>query len=39
MPAAEKESAKEKFMSFLARKNLRITTQRQIIIDTVFSTE
>jgi Fur family ferric uptake transcriptional regulator len=39
MPVAEKESAKEKFMKFLAQKNLRITTQRQIIIDTVFSTE
>lgn len=31
-------SAKEKFLEFLARKNLRITTQRQVIIDTVFST-
>jgi Fur family transcriptional regulator, ferric uptake regulator len=39
MPAAEKESAKDKFMKFLAQKNLRITTQRQIIIDTVFNTE
>src|SRR5688572_14799419 len=39
MPVAEKESAKEKFMKFLAQKNLRITTQRQLIIDTVFSTE
>src|SRR6187399_2400203 len=39
MPAAEKESAKDKFMKFLAQKNLRITTQRQLIIDTVFSTE
>jgi Fur family transcriptional regulator, ferric uptake regulator len=39
MPAAEKESAKDKFMKFLAEKNLRITTQRQIIIDTVFNTE
>ena len=39
MPAAEKESAKNKFMKFLAQKNLRITTQRQIIIDTVFNTE
>ena len=39
MPAAENESAKDKFMKFLAQKNLRITTQRQIIIDTVFSTE
>src|SRR5687768_6915973 len=39
MPAAEKQSAKEKFMHFLAHKNLRITTQRQTIIDTVFATE
>ena len=39
MPAAEKHSAKERFMAFLERKNLRITTQRQLIIDTVFSTE
>ena len=39
MPAAEKLNAKEKFMAFLAHKNLRITTQRQVIIDTVFSTE
>ena len=39
MPAVEKESAKEKFMHFLAQKNLRITTQRQIIVDTVFNTE
>jgi Fur family ferric uptake transcriptional regulator len=39
MPCAEKQSAKEKFMRFLEEKSLRITTQRQIIIDTVFSTE
>jgi Fur family transcriptional regulator, ferric uptake regulator len=39
MPAAENQSAKAKFMDFLAQKNLRITNQRQIIIDTVFSTE
>src|SRR6187200_212911 len=39
MPAAEKESAKDKFMKFLAQKNLRITTQRQLIIDTVFNTD
>src|SRR5688572_27516999 len=39
MPVAEKHSAKEKFMHFLAHKNLRITTQRQTIIDTVFATE
>jgi Fur family ferric uptake transcriptional regulator len=36
---ADKQSAKDKFMAFLAHKNLRITTQREIIIDTVFSTE
>jgi Fur family transcriptional regulator, ferric uptake regulator len=39
MPAGDKQTAKEKFMAFLAHKNLRITTQRQVIIDTVFSTE
>src|SRR6187200_622280 len=39
MPAAEKESAKDKFMKFLAQKNLRLTAQRQAIIDTAFSTE
>lgn len=39
MPTADKQSAKEKFMNFLAQKNLRITSQRQTIIDTVFSTE
>lgn len=39
MPVADKQCTKEKFLAFLARKNLRITTQRQIIIDTVFSTE
>ena len=31
--------AKEKFMNFLALKDLRVTTQREVIIDTVFSTE
>jgi Fur family ferric uptake transcriptional regulator len=35
----EKHTAKEKFMDFLAQKCLRITSQRQTIIDTVFSTE
>lgn len=39
MPVAEKQSAKNKFMQFLAEKNLRITTQRQIIIETVFNTD
>jgi Fur family ferric uptake transcriptional regulator len=39
MPLGTNESAKQKFMEFLAEKNLRITSQRQIIVDTVFSTE
>ena len=39
MPVAEKQCAKQKFMDFLAEKNLRITSQRQVIVDTVFSTE
>lgn len=39
MPVAERKRAKEKFMDFLAKKNLRITTQRQVIVDTVFGTE
>ena len=39
MSVAEKSSAKEKFMGFLAQKNLRVTSQRQAIIDTVFSTD
>ncbi|MEW6161441.1 MAG: transcriptional repressor [Verrucomicrobiota bacterium] len=39
MPACEKAEAKKKFLEFLARKNLRITAQRQAIIETVFSTD
>src|SRR5206468_11414396 len=39
MAATEKLSAKQKFMEFLDQKNLRLTSQRQAIIDTVFSTE
>jgi Fur family transcriptional regulator, ferric uptake regulator len=39
MPLAEKQCAKQKFMDFLAEKNLRITSQRQVIVETVFSTE
>lgn len=39
MAAPEKASAKKKFMDFLGGKNLRITSQRQAIIDTVFNTE
>src|SRR5688572_9657353 len=39
MPVAEKPSAKVKFLEFLAEKHLRITSQRQIIVDTVFGTD
>ncbi|MEO6183099.1 MAG: transcriptional repressor [Verrucomicrobiota bacterium] len=39
MAAPEKASAKKKFMDFLGGKSLRITSQRQAIIDTVFNTE
>ena len=38
MPGAENLKAKKKFMDFLALKNLRITSQRQAIVDSVFST-
>jgi len=39
MPASARENAKEKFMAFLAHKNLRITAQRETIVDVVFGTE
>jgi Fur family ferric uptake transcriptional regulator len=39
MPAPQKEAAKQKFLDFLAKKNLRITSQRQAIIETVFGTD
>lgn len=39
MSAIEKTEAKRRFMDFLAKKNLRITSQRQAIVDTVFSTD
>jgi len=39
MAAGEKSAAKKKFMAFLEQKNLRLTSQRQAIIDSVFSTE
>src|SRR5213083_1088417 len=39
MAATEKPAAKQKFMEFLDQKNLRLTSQRQAIIDSVFSTE
>ena len=41
MPMAEPDRAatKEKFLQFLDQKNLRITSQRRAIVDTVFSTD
>jgi Fur family transcriptional regulator, ferric uptake regulator len=39
MPACDRRVAKQKFMEFLAQKNLRITSQRQAIIETVFTTD
>jgi Fur family ferric uptake transcriptional regulator len=39
MAATEKQAAKQRFMEFLGHKNLRLTAQRQAIIDTVFGTE
>ncbi len=35
----DKSTAKQKFLMFLEQKNLRLTTQRQAIVDTVFSTD
>ena len=39
MSAPEKVAAKQKFLDFLAKKNLRITAQRQAIVETAFSTD
>lgn len=39
MGLSGREVAKKKFMEFLAEKNLRITSQRQAIVETVFDTE
>jgi Fur family transcriptional regulator, ferric uptake regulator len=36
---ADKDTAKQKFLEFLEGKNLRMTSQRKAIIDTVFGTE
>jgi len=38
MADAEKKCARQRFLDFLGRKHLRVTAQRQAIIDTVFST-
>lgn len=39
MASPEKLAARRKFLDFLAAKKLRITAQRQAIIDTVFNTD
>src|SRR5947207_3493621 len=39
MAATEKQAAKQKFIDFLGQKNLRLTSQRQAIIESVFSTD
>ena len=39
MSKADKTPAKEKFLAFLEQKNLRITSQRRAIVDTVFGTD
>ena len=39
MSSPGKQAAKLKFLQFLEGKSLRMTAQRQAIIDTVFSTE
>jgi Fur family ferric uptake transcriptional regulator len=39
VPCATKQAAKDRFVAFLATKNLRMTSQRHAIIDSVFSTE
>src|ERR1041385_4130459 len=38
MADAAHRCAKRRFMDFLTQKNLRLTAQRQVIIDTAFST-
>ncbi len=38
MPAAGRAAAKQQFIRFLAGKKLRLTSQRQAIIDRVFET-
>jgi Fe2+ or Zn2+ uptake regulation protein len=36
---AERSAAKAKFLAFLDKRRLRVTSQRQAIVDTVFSTD
>ncbi len=39
MPQVERHAAREKFLQFLEQKNLRLTSQRRAIVDTVFATD
>lgn len=39
MAVMDRTEAKEKFNTFLMQKNLRITSQRRAIVDTVFGTD
>ena len=39
MPVTGKDAAKQRFMQFLESKSLRLTAQRQAIVDSVFDTE
>ena len=39
MSEPDRAATKEKFLQFLDQKNLRITSQRHAIVDTVFSTD
>src|SRR5438552_3222998 len=39
MADAGNKCAKQRFLEFLDRKNLRVTAQRKVIIDTAFSTD
>ena len=39
MADAGNKCAKQRFLEFLDRKNLRVTAQRRVIIDTAFSTD
>ena len=39
MAVMDRTDAKERFLAFLVQKNLRITSQRRAIVDTVFGTD
>src|SRR5712691_2039337 len=39
MPSTEKLAAKQRCLAFIAKKNLRMTSQRLVIIDSAFSTD